>query len=73
MAANLRRSAFLPLAVSAGRAQPFPMVLLLFLVLTLLVAGIGGWAADTRDVSYGLWPMRRGKPSATTARRIFRR
>ena len=32
------------------------MILLLILVLSLLIAGIGGWAADTRDVSYGLWP-----------------
>ena len=41
------------------------MILLLILVLTLLVAGIGGWAADSRDVDYGLWPMRRTKPPAT--------
>jgi hypothetical protein len=37
------------------------MILLLILVLTLLVVGIGGWAADSRDVTYGLWPMQRPK------------
>ena len=40
------------------------MILLLILVLTLVVVGIGGWAADSRDVSYGLWPMQRPKPPA---------
>ena len=43
------------------------MILLLILVLTLLVAGIGGWAADSRDVSYGLWPTQRPKPPVLPA------
>jgi len=34
------------------------MMLLLILVLTLLVASIGGWITDSRDVNYGLWPIR---------------
>jgi hypothetical protein len=38
------------------------MILLLILVLTLLVVGVGGWAADSRDVTYGLWPLRRQPP-----------
>jgi len=38
------------------------MILLLILVLTLLVVGIGGWAADSRDVTYSLWPTQRPKP-----------
>ena len=37
------------------------MILLLILVLTLLVVGIGGWAADSRDVTYSLWPVHRPK------------
>lgn len=38
------------------------MILLLILVGTLLIVGIGGWAADSRDVTYGLWPVQRPKP-----------
>jgi hypothetical protein len=38
------------------------MILLLILVLTLLVVGIGGWAADSRDVNYSLWPVQRPRP-----------
>jgi hypothetical protein len=48
------------------------MILLLILVLTLLVVGIGGWAADSRDVNYGLWPLDRSKP-VKPARPIGRR
>ena len=35
------------------------MMLLLILVLTLLVASIGGWITDSRDSSYSLWPLSR--------------
>ena len=35
------------------------MILLLILVLTLVVVSVGGWTTDSRDVSYGLWPIRR--------------
>ena len=35
------------------------MMLLLILVLTLLVASIGGWITDSRDPSYSLWPLSR--------------
>lgn len=46
------------------------MILLLILVLTLVVVGIGGWAADSRDVTYGLWPPHRtGSPAPPTSRR----
>ena len=43
------------------------MILLLILVLTLVVVGIGGWAADSRDVTYGLWPVQRPKPPVLPA------
>ena len=49
------------------------MILLLILVLTLLVVGIGGWAADSRDVNYGLWPLDRSKPPVNPAGPIGRR
>ncbi len=43
------------------------MILLLILVLALLVVGIGGWAADSRDVTYSLWPMQRPTHPANPA------
>jgi hypothetical protein len=49
------------------------MILLLILVLTLLVVGIGGWAADSRDVTYGLWPMHRPTHPANPTGQVGRR
>jgi hypothetical protein len=43
------------------------MILLLILALTLVVVSIGGWTTDSRDVSYGLWPIRRTRQPANPA------
>ncbi|HEU5271009.1 MAG TPA: hypothetical protein VFU36_13880 [Jatrophihabitans sp.] len=43
------------------------MILLLILVLTLAVVSIGGWTADSRDVRYGLWPIRQPRHPANPA------
>jgi len=45
-------------------------MLLLILVLALVVASVGGWITDSRDVSYGLWPIRRpANPAGPVGRR----
>lgn len=46
------------------------MILLLVLMLTLLIVGVGGWAADSRDERYSLWPLHRtGSSAPPTSRR----
>jgi len=48
-------------------------MLLLILVLTLLVASIGGWITDSRDPRYSLWPLSRPRQPVNPAGPVGRR